>query len=271
MQVYTYKSTSIEKITDKMTTEIYTIRTTSGREDIVIDLLSSKIKAEVLEIKTVFHPFEIKGYVFVEGSLGAIQKVVQGLMHIKGIIEKPVKLEEIQHFLEYKTTRLKLNTDDVVEIIGGPFKGERGKITRIDKVKGEVTIELLEAAIPIPVTVSSEFVKIVKRAKPEEVEPEKEPKKPTEAETETKETGEIKPEEKSVFDDIKEKEPEEETKEEIKEEEKKPEPEDKKDEEIKEEKEPEKPEEIEETKPKEKKEEEKQETKEAEKEEPKVE
>jgi transcription elongation factor Spt5 len=70
--------------------------------------------------------------------------------------------------LEYKKTRLKIDVDDVVEIIGGPFKGERGKIIRIDKAKDETTIELFEAAIPIPVTIATEFIKIIKKAKTEE-------------------------------------------------------------------------------------------------------
>lgn len=146
---------------------IYTLRTTSGREDIVIDLLTSRIKAEGINIKSVFHPAEIKGYIFIEGPLGGVHKSILGLMHAKGLIEKPVRLDEISHFLETKKARLKIDIDDTVEIIGGPFKGERGKIKRIDKVKDEITIELLEASIPIPVTIATEFIKIVKKARPE--------------------------------------------------------------------------------------------------------
>ena len=147
---------------------IYTIRTTSGREEIVIDILTTRLKAEGYNIKTIFHPAEIKGYVFVEGSIGDIHKAMQGMMHVRGIIEKPVKLSDIQHFLEVKKDKIKIDKGDIVEIIGGPFKGERGKIERIDKVKDEVTIELLEASIPIPVTISTEFLKIVKKQKTEE-------------------------------------------------------------------------------------------------------
>jgi ribosomal protein L24 len=100
-----------------------------------------------------------------------VQKAIIGLMNTKGLIEKPVRLEEIQHFLETKKARLRIDIDDTVEIVGGPFKGERGKIKRIDKVKDEVTIELLEASIPIPVTIATEFIKIVKKARPEVEEP----------------------------------------------------------------------------------------------------
>ncbi len=142
---------------------IYTIRTTSGREDIVLDLIASRVKSEGLDIKAIFHPAEIKGYIFIEGKLGDIHKAMHGLMHIKGLIEKPIKLEEIRHFLEQKKDTIKLEEGDLVEIIGGPFKGEKGKIERIDRAKDEVTIELLEASIPIPVTIAIEFVKLIKR------------------------------------------------------------------------------------------------------------
>jgi len=142
---------------------IYTLRTTSGREDIVIDLIIKKLEGSDIDVKSIFHPAEIKGYVFVESSPGNVHKIIQGLMHIRGMIEKPVRLEEIQHFLESKKARIAVSIGDIVEIIGGPFKGEKGRVTRIDKVKEEVTIELLEASIPIPVTVSTEFVKIIKR------------------------------------------------------------------------------------------------------------
>ena len=172
---------------------IYTIRTTTGREDIVVDLLESRLRMEQeLGIKCVFHPAEIKGYVFVEGSLAGIHKAIAGLMHVKGLMEKPVNIDEIKHFLETKKTRIKIDIDDVVEIIGGPFKGERGRIKRIDSVKDEVTIELLEAAIPIPVTIATEFIKVVKKAHPEAA-----------AEKETAAADE-KESEKSIFDNIKE-------------------------------------------------------------------
>lgn len=146
---------------------IYTVRTTSGREEIVMDIIMSRVKSEGLDIKAMFHPAELKGYIFIEGKPGDIHKALQGLLHIKGMIDKPVKLSEIQHFLETKKDKISVEKGDIVEIIGGPFKGERGRVERIDKVKEEITVELLEASVPIPVTISTELVKIVKKHKPE--------------------------------------------------------------------------------------------------------
>ena len=154
---------------------IYAIRTTSGREDMVIDIMASKIRSGGLDVKTVFHPAEIKGYVFAEGTSGAVHKAVQGLMHIRGVIDKPVPLDDIKHFLETeRKDRIRPEDGNIVEIIGGPFKGEKGKITRVDSVKDEVTIELLDASIPIPVTIATEFIKILKRTKKDEPGEEKE-------------------------------------------------------------------------------------------------
>ncbi len=147
---------------------IYAIRTTSGREDMVIDIMATKIRSDGLDVKTVFHPAEIKGYVFAEGTSGAVHKAVQGLMHIRGVIDKPVPLDDIKHFLETeRKDRIRPEEANIVEIIGGPFKGEKGRITRVDSVKDEVTIELLDASIPIPVTIATEFIKILKRTKNE--------------------------------------------------------------------------------------------------------
>jgi transcriptional antiterminator NusG len=154
---------------------IYAIRTTSGREDIVIDIMSTKVRNDGLDVKSVFHPAEIKGYVFAEGTSGAVHKAVQGLMHIRGVIDKPVPLDDIKHFLETeRKDRIHAEEGNIVEIIGGPFKGEKGKITRVDSVKDEVTIELLDASIPIPVTIATEFIKILKRVKEGEAREEKE-------------------------------------------------------------------------------------------------
>lgn len=147
---------------------IYTVRTTTGREDIVVDLLSTKIRAQGLPVQSVFHPAEIKGYIFVEAELPEVQKAVSGMMHIKGIIQKPVKLAEVEHFLMHKKEHINIEIGDIVEIIGGPFNGEKGKTKRISANKDEVTVELLEASTPIPVTIAVEFVKILKKGSAQE-------------------------------------------------------------------------------------------------------
>ena len=147
---------------------IRTIRTTVGRENAVIETLINKIKNNNLDIKCVFHPGELKGYIFIEGDIEAINQSIKGVPHVKGIIKKEVKISDIKKFLEVKKIEIKVNKGDVVEIIGGPFKNEKGKVTRVDEAKEELTIELLEAAIPIPITIPIESSRVVESAEKSE-------------------------------------------------------------------------------------------------------
>ncbi|MFH1473356.1 MAG: transcription elongation factor Spt5 [Candidatus Aenigmatarchaeota archaeon] len=140
---------------------IYTVRTTVGRENAVIETLTRKIKCRTLDIRTVFHPGELKGYIFVEGGEEDIDTIIKAVPHVKGLIRREVKIDEIKNFLEVKKIEIKINRGDVIEVTSGPFKNEKGKVTRVDEAKEEVTIELLEAAIPIPITVPIDSVRVL--------------------------------------------------------------------------------------------------------------
>jgi transcriptional antiterminator NusG len=143
---------------------MYTIRTTVGRENAIIDALTSKIKNNNLNIGCIFFPAELKGYIFLEGEEEVISETIKSIPHVKGMIKKEVKMSDIKKFLEVKKIEIKVNRGDVVEIIGGPFKNEKGKVTRVDEAKGELTIELLDAAIPIPITIPIESAKVTESA-----------------------------------------------------------------------------------------------------------
>jgi len=51
----------------------------------------------------------------------------------------------------------------IVEIIAGPFKGEKAVVKRIDSAKEEITVELYESMVPIPITVRGDSVRVVER------------------------------------------------------------------------------------------------------------
>ena len=77
---------------------------------------------------------------------------------------KEISYPEIEHMLEpAKKIELNIKKNDVIEIISGPFKREKAKISRIDKTKEEVVVELLEAAVPIPITLKMDAVKVIRR------------------------------------------------------------------------------------------------------------
>lgn len=144
---------------------IATIRTTTGRENVVIDTIVTRVKNKGVPIKSLFYPEEIRGYIFIEGEVNDIEESVRGMPHVRGVIGKDVPMEQLERFLVPEKREIKIELGDVVEIIGGPFKGERGKVTRVDDAKSEITVEFLEAAIPIPVTISVNSVRIHEKKK----------------------------------------------------------------------------------------------------------
>ncbi len=144
---------------------ILTIRTTTGRENVVMDSLISKIQGKKIPIKAMFHPEELRGYVFIEGETEDIKNCVKGIPHMRGLIQKDVSISELERFMVPEKSEIKVEVGDIVEIIGGPFRGEKAKIKRADETKNEITVELLEAAIPIPVTISVNSVRIHEKRK----------------------------------------------------------------------------------------------------------
>ena len=93
--------------------------------------------------------------------------------YARGVLSKEIEYREIEHMLEQVKVERDIRKNDVVEIISGPFKRENAKVTRMDKQKEEVVVELLEAAVPIPITVKMDAVKVIRR-ETEETEEDKE-------------------------------------------------------------------------------------------------
>ena len=54
---------------------------------------------------------------------------------------------------------------DIVELVNGPFKGEKARVQKIEEVKEEITVELIEAMVPIPVTVKGDSVRVIEKEK----------------------------------------------------------------------------------------------------------
>ena len=148
---------------------IFTIRTTIGQEKNTAEMLESRIRTKDLPIKSILVPQEIRGYIFVEADgKSAVERANSGIKHSKGLIDRKVPLKEIEELLEPKPTVGGMEKGDVVELTGGPFKGERAQIIRIDDNKEEATVELFEATVPIPVTVRGDQVKVVERKREDE-------------------------------------------------------------------------------------------------------
>ena len=145
---------------------ILTIRVTSGQEKMLSEILTKKARAEKLDVYSVVHVENVKGYLFVEApDENTLAKLIQRVKHVKGFLKKPVSLEEIKELIKAsKKPALTVEVGDLIEMSSGPFKGERAKVLKIDDAKDEITVELMEVAVPIPVTVKSKMVKLFQKA-----------------------------------------------------------------------------------------------------------
>lgn len=138
---------------------ILTARTTRGREKNAIEQMRSKLKTRDYDIKALFHPDDIEGYVFIEGHKADIKDLADEIRNVRGVLDEEVEITQIEKYLDEEQEDIKLEEGDTVDVIGGPFEGEEAKIKRVDENNREVTIELLEAAVPIPTTVDVDTVR----------------------------------------------------------------------------------------------------------------
>ncbi len=157
------------------TTHIFVLRTTANREDQVLDFISSHVQKKNLQVYSIIRPHGMKGYIFLEAAnRQEAEEAYKGVPYARGLLPNEAKYDEIKHMLEQVKKEMNIQRSDIVEIIAGPFKREKAKVTRIDQQKEEVVVELLEAAVPIPITVKMDAVKVIRREGEPETEEDKE-------------------------------------------------------------------------------------------------
>jgi transcriptional antiterminator NusG len=143
----------------------FVVRVATKQEKVVALMIEKKIKADNLPVYSVFFHEPVKGYVFIEtDDENAAYQAISGIKHVKGILEKPMKDEEILSMFKVESKKEEeIKVGDIIEISAGPFKGERAKVLAIDRAKDEYTVEPLEAIVSIPVRLKGKNIKVIKQ------------------------------------------------------------------------------------------------------------
>ncbi|MCD6494097.1 MAG: transcription elongation factor Spt5 [Archaeoglobaceae archaeon] len=142
--------------------KFFAVKTTANQERVVANLVEMAVRKYNLDVYSILAPKELKGYVVVEAeSMEDLLKAIRGLPHIKGVVKGEINLAEVEHFLTPRKAAEQIKEGYKVEIIAGPFKGEIAVVKRVDETKNEITVELIEAVVPIPVTVKADHVRVV--------------------------------------------------------------------------------------------------------------
>ncbi|MFX0209954.1 MAG: transcription elongation factor Spt5 [Candidatus Hodarchaeota archaeon] len=141
-------------------TRIFCLRTTIGQEQNVARLIEARARTKDINLKAILIPDQLKGYIFVEATHPQlVDEVIGGISHIRGRITGTVNISELEPHLVPKSIIETLRMGMTVEIISGPFKGSKARITAIQSGRQEVTVELLDSGMPIPIVTHADHVK----------------------------------------------------------------------------------------------------------------
>jgi transcriptional antiterminator NusG len=147
-------------------TSLYAVKVTNGQERTVSIMLADKAKVEGLPIAAILAPAELKGYIIIEAERPHIvDELIRGMRHTRERVQGTISPEEVDHYIETKPVVEGLEEGTLVEVIAGPFKGMQARVVRVDVGKEEVTIEILEAAFTLPITVHADYVRELKGMK----------------------------------------------------------------------------------------------------------
>jgi transcriptional antiterminator NusG len=138
------------------------VKTQIGHERSVADTLAARAKD--MGVHSIICPAPLRGYVIVEAmNTDRLVEIVKGIRRARGIVEGEMTFDEIEHYLTPKPLVSGIVEGDIVELIAGPFKGEKARVQHIDEPKEEITVELFEALVPIPVTVKGDSVRVIEK------------------------------------------------------------------------------------------------------------
>jgi transcriptional antiterminator NusG len=155
--VSTQPNQNVQPLSDS---KFFAIRTTGGQERVVANLLQTRANTKKLQIRSIIVLEGFKGYIIVEApDSNAAYEALVGIRHVRGQIRGDLPFKDIEGYLVKKPIVSELSTNDTVEVIAGPFKAMKAKITRVDYEKQEATVVLLDSPYQIPVTVDANYLK----------------------------------------------------------------------------------------------------------------
>jgi transcriptional antiterminator NusG len=154
---------------------IFVVKVTTNKEEKALDMIAEKVTKKKINIYSIARPHGLRGYIFLEApDRDNAEEAIFNLPYVKGILPKILAYGDIKAMLEPVASEIKIEKNDIVELIAEPFKKEKAKVVRVDKAKGEAVVSLLGATVPIPVTVKLDNIRVIRRESGEEIQEEKE-------------------------------------------------------------------------------------------------
>lgn len=138
---------------------LYTVKTTASQEETVAEMI---IERDHDAIHAALAPEDMTSYVFVEADdYNIVERVADDIPHVRSLLDGETNMAEIEHFLDPGSDVEGLAVGDLVEITGGPYQGEKANVTGLDESNEQATVELVDATVPIPVTLRGDQLRVL--------------------------------------------------------------------------------------------------------------
>ncbi|MGC8670150.1 MAG: transcription elongation factor Spt5 [Candidatus Micrarchaeia archaeon] len=143
----------------------FVLKVTAGQERIVANILQNKNTNGNSGIYSIMVVEGMRGYIIIEAQdEESLKEFITKDRNIRGILPKPLSEEDINKFIEATNKAMNIEKGDIVEFTNGPFKGYKAKVLKTDDIKDDITVELMDVVVSIPVTTKRSSAKIVQKA-----------------------------------------------------------------------------------------------------------
>jgi transcriptional antiterminator NusG len=140
------------------------VKTQIGQERTVAESLCTR--GLPVGVLTIMNPHNLRGYLVIEAmNTDRLVEAIKSVRKAHGLVKGEATLADIATYLAPKPVITGIVEGDIVELISGPFKGEKARVRKIDETKEEITVELFEALVPMPVTVRGDSVRLLEKDK----------------------------------------------------------------------------------------------------------
>ncbi|MCL5680337.1 MAG: transcription elongation factor Spt5 [Candidatus Marsarchaeota archaeon] len=147
----------------------FVVKVTSGQERIVANMLQNKASKANTNVYSMMIVEGMRGYIIIEAADElACREFVSKEHNVRGVLTKPLSQEEIDKLVSMPSKAQDIQKGDIVEFNTGPFKGYKAKVLKIDETKNDMTVELMDVVVPIPITTKINTAKVIQKAKNEE-------------------------------------------------------------------------------------------------------
>ncbi len=116
---------------------ILAVKSSIGHERAVADAIYARAKAKDLGVFSILVPANFRGYVYVESmNPDRLEEIVRGLRRARGVVKGEgestgIGFSEIEAYLTPKPIVSGIMEGDIVELVAGPFKGEKARVMKI--------------------------------------------------------------------------------------------------------------------------------------------